>query len=79
MFPVGWKQRDSEQTYLLESFVDTTRFQGTCYRAANWECVGQTRGRGRQGRDHQRLTATVKDVYLYPLHRQFRPKLLEAV
>ena len=62
----------------LESFVDTTRFQGTCYRAANWECVGQTRGRGRQGRDHQRLTATVKDIYLYPLHRQFRPKLLEA-
>jgi hypothetical protein len=73
-----WQGKYGHPIYLLESFVDTTRFQGTCYRAANWECVGQTRGRGRQGRDHQRLTATVKDVYLYPLHRQFRPKLLEA-
>jgi hypothetical protein len=73
-----WQGKYGHPIYLLESFVDTTRFRGTCYRAANWQCVGQTRGRGRQGRDHQRLTATVKAIYLYPLHRQFRPKLLEA-
>jgi hypothetical protein len=74
-----WQFKYGHPIYLLESFVDCTRFRGTCYRAANWQCVGQTRGRGRQGRDHQRLTATVKDIYLYPLHRQFRRKLLEAV
>jgi hypothetical protein len=72
-----WQLKYGHPLHLLESFVDRTRFRGTCYRAANWQCVGQTRGRGRQGRDHQRLTATVKDIYLYPLHRQFRQKLLE--
>jgi len=74
-----WQLKYGHPIHLLESFVDVTRFRGTCYRAANWQCVGQTRGRGRQGRDHQRMTATVKDIYLYPLHRQFRQKLLEAV
>ena len=73
-----WQCKYGHSIYLLESFVDTTRFRGTCYRAANWQCAGQTRGRGRQGRDHQRLTATVKNIYLYPLHRQFRQKLREA-
>jgi len=71
-----WQLKYGHPLHLLESFVDRARFRGTCYRAANWQCVGQTRGRGRQGRDHQRLTATVKDIYLYPLHRQFRQKLL---
>jgi hypothetical protein len=74
-----WQGKYGHPIYLLESFVDSTRFRGTCYRAAHWQCVGQTRGRGRQERDHQRLTATVKDIYLYPLHRQFRQKLLEPV
>ena len=73
-----WQLKYGHRVHLLESFVDRTRFRGTCYRAANWQCVGQTRGRGRQGRDHQHLSATVKDIYLYPLHRQFRQKLLEA-
>ena len=73
-----WQLKYGHPIYLLESFVDSTRFRGTCYQAANWQCVGQTRGRGRQGRDPQRPTATVKDIYLYPLHRQFRQQLLEA-
>lgn len=73
-----WQRKYGHPIHLLESFVDCSRFRGTCYRAANWQHVGQTRGRGRQGRDHQRLTATVKDIYLYPLHRQFRQKLLAA-
>ncbi len=73
-----WQHKYGHPIHLLESFVDRTRFRGACYRAANWQCVGQTRGRGRQGRDHHRPTATLKDIYLYPLHRQFRQKLLEA-
>jgi hypothetical protein len=74
-----WQLKYGHPIHLLESFVDGARFRGTCYRAANWQCVGQTRGRGRQGRDPERLTTTVKDIYLYPLHRQFRRKLLEGV
>jgi hypothetical protein len=48
----------------LETFVERGRFAGTCYRAANWACVGQTRGRSRQDRDHTR-TVPIKDIYLY--------------
>jgi hypothetical protein len=50
----------------LETFVERDRFRGTCYRAANWRCVGQTRGRSRQDRDGT-LRVPVKDVYLYRL------------
>lgn len=59
---------------LLESFVEVPRFQGTCYRAANWRYVGQTQGRGRCDRDH-RTKLPVKAVYVYPLQRDFRPRL----
>lgn len=51
--------------WLLESFVDTSAYGGTCYQAANWHKVGQTKGRGRNGaRDAGK---SIKDVYLYPL------------
>ena len=50
----------------LETFVDRDRFQGTCYRAANWRRLGVTQGRTRNDRAH-RIRAAVKDVYLYPL------------
>jgi len=56
---------------LLETFVDRQRFAGTCYRAANWICLGQTQGRGRQG-PSGRLSTTRKDVYVWPLHPNFR-------
>jgi hypothetical protein len=59
---------------LLESFVEVARFHGTCYRAANWRYVGQTRGRGKCDRDH-RAKLPVKAVYVYPLQRDFRPRL----
>jgi hypothetical protein len=59
---------------LLETFVEVPRFQGTCYRAANWVCVGQTTGRGKCDRHHQ-AKLPVKDVYVYPLRREFRPSL----
>jgi hypothetical protein len=50
----------------LETFVERDRFAGTCYRAANWQCVGATCGRSRQDRNHTRAVP-VKDVYLYGL------------
>lgn len=59
---------------LVESFVDTEAFAGTCYQAANWVKIGQTQGRGRQDREKARVL-TVKDIYVYPLRPDFRAQL----
>ena len=60
--------------YLLETFVQQNRFKGTCYKAANWIKVGQTKGIAKSGHDH--LThGNIKDVLLYPLGKGFRKKL----
>jgi hypothetical protein len=62
---------------LLETFVQTPRFTGASYRAANWIHVGQTTGRGKLDR-HHRNQVPVKDVYLFPLHRHYRRVLTAA-
>jgi hypothetical protein len=69
-----WRERYGHSVALLETFVERDRFAGTCYRAANWVCVGQTQGRTRQDR-HRNIEAPVKDVYLYPLRADFRKEL----
>lgn len=66
-----WQAKYGQPLWLVETYVDRERFAGTCYRAANWICLGQTRGRGRQG-PAGRLSTTIKDVYVWPLHRDFR-------
>jgi hypothetical protein len=67
-----WETRYGRRPLLLETLVDTARFRGTCYRAANWVHVGQTAGRGRMDRNHQAQGQAVKDIYLYPLVRDAR-------
>jgi hypothetical protein len=62
---------------LLESFVDSERFRGTCYRAANWICVGRSVGRGTKSKTKAR-TASIKELWVYPLGRNFRQKLLQG-
>ena len=71
-----WQHKYGHPIYLLESFVEQGRFRGTCYRAGNWVCVGQTQGRGRQGANPLKPTEPAKDVYLLPLTRHFRRHLL---
>jgi hypothetical protein len=66
-----WQAKYGQSLWLVETFVDRQRFAGTCYRAANWICLGQTRGRGRQG-PAGLLSTSIKDVYVWPLHRDFR-------
>jgi hypothetical protein len=61
-----WQAKYGHGLHWLESFVERDRFAGTCYRAANWRCLGQTQGRSRQDRTHRRAVP-VKDIYLYPL------------
>lgn len=58
---------------LVESFVDTSRYSGTCFLAANWEHVGRTKGRGRNDR-HTLREESVKDIYVYPLESGFRER-----
>ena len=69
-----WQGRYGHDLALVETFVDRSRFAGTCYKAANFRCVGQTAGRTRQDR-YTRIKVPVKDIYVYPLHRRFRQLL----
>ena len=69
-----WQAKYGHPVHALETFVESNRFQGTCYRAANWLRLGKTQGRTRNDRNHC-LRATVKDVYLYPLSPDFRREL----
>jgi hypothetical protein len=69
-----WEAKYGHRIVLVETFVDRGRFRGTCYRAANWIHTGATSGRSRQDRQHT-LQVPIKDVYVYPLRRQFRQEL----
>lgn len=69
-----WQAKYGHGLVLLETFVERDRFRGTAYRAANWRAVGATTGRTRQDR-HTCIQAPVKDIYLYPLRRNFRAAL----
>lgn len=70
-----WQHKYGHPIYLVETFVEQERFAGTAYRAANWIHVGQTQGRGRQGPSPRIRSASIKDVYLLPLHPRFRQSL----
>lgn len=69
-----WQHHYGHPITLLETFVDTTRYQGTCYRAANWIYAGNTSGRSRNDRPGS-LPVPVKAVWLYPLQHPFRARL----
>ena len=72
-----WMAKYGHPIYLLETFVDRSRFRGTCYRAANWILVGQTKGRSRNDQ-YFTMRVPIKDIYLYPLIKNFRRKLSDA-
>ena len=74
--PHDWEDRYGYAPVLLETYVERRRFRGTCYRAANWLHVGQTQGRGKLDRE-KRYALPVKDIFLYPLHKQFRRHLCQ--
>lgn len=66
-----WQDHYGYQPVLLETFVERDRFAGTCYKAANWVLVGQTKGRGKLG-PAGKISVPIKDLWLYPLERNFR-------
>jgi hypothetical protein len=64
--PGDWEERYAVRPVLVETFVDSKRYKGTCYQAANWRSVGKTAGR-RDG--------IAKAIFIYPLTRQWRKQL----
>jgi hypothetical protein len=72
-----WESLYQHPIYFVETFVDPTRFRGTCYRAANWIRLGETTGRGKD--DHtNRPNRSIKEVLGYPLTQRFRELLQEV-
>lgn len=71
VLPQDWQRLYHHPVYFLETFVDPTRFRGTCYRAANWVVLGRTTGRGKADQTH-RPNRSIKDVLGYPLTPRFR-------
>lgn len=69
-----WEERYGYSPVLLETFVDPDKYQGTCYKAANWVLLGETAGRGRMDRYHQHFSFP-KHIYVYPLRHDFRAVL----
>jgi len=70
-----WAVRHGYRPVLMETFVDLTKFDATCYRAANWQYLGETKARAAstvtQGK-------TAKGVYVYPLTKSARSILLNG-
>ena len=73
--PRDWEAQYGYRPLLMETLVDASRFRGTCYKAANWICLGQTSGRGRMDREHKLQGHCIKDIYVYPLVRHARERL----
>lgn len=73
-----WEREYGYAPVLLETYVDTRRFKGTCYRAANWIEVGKTAGRGRNDRTGKRC-GEKRAICLYPLREGFREQLCQGM
>jgi hypothetical protein len=71
----AWNQVYGHPVYLAETFIDPTRYRGTCYRAANWLDLGLTQGRGKDDLTH-RPNRSLKNVLALPLCLDFRERLL---
>lgn len=74
--PVYWHHHYGYKPLVLETFVEKQRFVGTCYKAANWICVGDTVGRGKWDRTRD-FGKPVKSIFLYPLAKRFKEQLCQ--
>jgi len=71
LLPDDWEKKYNIRPVLMESFVQKNRFTGTCYKAANWINVGETKGRGKLG-PAGKISVPIKDIWVYPLDKKFR-------
>jgi len=71
-----WQKKYNCPLYLLETFIEKHRFKGTCYKAANWQYIGDTQGRTRNDR-FSKIKAPIKEIYIYPLNRNYKKLLCQ--
>jgi hypothetical protein len=69
-----WQRVYQQDLVLVETFIEKERFRGSCYAAANWTCIGESRGRGRNDRFHQE-SLPIKTHWLYALRPDYRQVL----
>jgi hypothetical protein len=74
--PEDWKKQYGTPVHVLETFVEETRFRGTCYKAANWTYLGRTKGSTKRGSRHE-YHGNIKKVYVYPVSHNFREELMK--
>jgi hypothetical protein len=74
--PDDWQAQYAYRPVLMETFVEKPRFEGTCYKAANWRHLGQTKGRGKLG-PAGKQSVPIKDLWVYPLDSAFRDRLTD--
>jgi hypothetical protein len=77
VLPEDWQRLYCHPIYFLETFTDPSRYHGTCYRAANWTCLGQTTGRGKNDQTGL-VNRPIKTVWGYALVEDFRERLRDA-
>ncbi len=78
LLPIDWEGVYNHPVCFLETFIDTERgFHGTCYKAANWICLGKTTGRGKNDQTNK-PNRSIKTVWGYPLSKSFRKLLLHG-
>lgn len=66
-----WERIHRRKIFLLETFIERGRFSGGCYKASNWLHVGATKGSAKRGQSYH-YHGIIKDVYVYPLRKNFR-------
>jgi len=77
ILPLDWQKKYNHSIYYLETFIDTERYEGTCYKAANWIYLGKTTGRGKDDQTNK-PNRSIKAVLGYPLTGKFREILQNA-
>jgi hypothetical protein len=73
-----WEKHYGIEPWLVETMVESKRYYGGCYRAANWIVLGDTSGRGRMDRYQVRHGAAVKTVLVYPLVKNAALRLISG-
>ncbi|MFH0728605.1 MAG: IS701 family transposase [Pseudomonadota bacterium] len=66
-----WQRHFSHRLLLLETFVDSRYFNGSCYKASNWQHIGHTYGSTKQGKGY-RYHGFPKEIYIYVVESNFR-------
>jgi Domain of unknown function (DUF4338) len=73
-----WQNMYNHPIYFLETFIEPERFRGTCYKAANWQLLGVTTGRGKDAPTSQ-PNRSIKEVLGYALVKDFRQRLSQVL